>query len=102
MTRRPKRRPARLPAAPLLAAIDRHPAIGTPRRGWKARLCRHAGKGGAAAYARAAWDGWVSLIVLEHLYDRFGWHPRELYGDAYDHAALAGQPPDYDPWQAVA
>jgi hypothetical protein len=99
---RPPRRLGRLPAAPLLAAIERHPAIGTPRRGWKSRLRRHAGKGGAAAYARAVRDGWVSLTALEHLCDAFGWHPRELYGDAYDRAAFAGRGPDFDPWTGVA
>jgi hypothetical protein len=99
---RPVRRLARLPAAPLLTAVERHPAIGKPRRGWNSRLRRYAGKGGAAAYARAAREGWVSLTVLEHLCDRFGWHPRELYGDAYDRAALAGHAPDFDPWKGVA
>jgi hypothetical protein len=47
-------------------------------------------------------DGWVSLLALERLCDAFGWHPRELYGDAYDRAALAGCPPDHDPWTGVA
>jgi hypothetical protein len=92
----------RLPAAPLLAAIERHPAIGKPRRSWKTRLRQQAGKGGAEAYRRAARDGWVSLTVLERLCDAFGWHPRELYGDAYDRAALTGRPPDFDPWEGVA
>jgi hypothetical protein len=93
-------RPRRLPAAPLLEAVDR--ATGAPRRGWQARLRRWAGKAGVRAYQQAARDGWVSLPALERLCDAFGWHPRELYGDAYDRAALAGCPPDYDPWQGVA
>ena len=42
------------------------------------------------------------LRTAERLCDAFGWHPRELYGDAYDRAALAGCPPDYDPWHGVA
>jgi hypothetical protein len=95
-------RPRRLPAAPLVAAIERHPAIGKPRRGWPTRLRQYAGSNGAAAYRRAAREGWVTLRSLEALCDRFGWHPRELYGDAYDRAALAGCPPDFDPWQGVA
>jgi hypothetical protein len=94
--------PRRLPAAPLVAAIERHPAVGKPRRGWKARLRRQAGKGGAAAYRLAARDGLVSLTTLEHLCDQFGWHPRELYGDAYDHAALAGRSARFDPWKGTA
>jgi hypothetical protein len=99
---RPARRLGRLPAGPLLAAVERHPAIGKPRRGWTTRLRRQVGKGGAEAYHRAARDGWVSLTVLEHLCDRFGWHPRELYDDAYDRAAFAGRGPDFDPWHGVA
>jgi hypothetical protein len=94
--------PRRLPAAPLVAAVERHPAIAKPRRGWKARLRRHAGKAGVGAYQRAARDGWVGLRTAERLCDAFGWHPRELYGDAYDRAALAGRPPDFDPWKGVA
>jgi hypothetical protein len=92
----------RLPARPLLVAIERHPAIRKPQPGWKTRLRQHAGKGAAEAYRLAARDGWVSLLALERLCDRFGWHPRELYGDAYDRAALAGCPPNYDPWKGVA
>ena len=95
-------RPRRLPAAPLLAAIERHPAVGEPRRGWTERLKRHAGEPGMRAYQRARRDGWVSLLALERLCDRFGWHPRELYGDAYDRAALAGRRRDFDPWKGVA
>jgi hypothetical protein len=99
---RPVRRLGRLPAGPLLAAIERHPAVRKPQRGWKARLRRHAGKGGAASYRQAVQDGQVSLTALERLCDAFGWHPRELYGDAYDHAAFAGRSPDFDPWRGVA
>ena len=92
----------RLPAAPLLAAIDQHPAIRKPQHGWKTRLRRYAGTGGADAYRRAAREGSVTLRSLEGLCDRFGWHPRELYGDAYDRAALAGRSRNFDPWQGVA
>jgi hypothetical protein len=94
--------PRRLPAAPLVAAVERHPAIAKPRRGWKTRLRRLAGKAGVGAYQRAVRDGWVSLRALERLCDAFGWHPRELYGDAYDRAALAGHRPDFDPWKGAA
>jgi hypothetical protein len=92
----------RLPAAPLVEAVKRHPMIGWPRRGWRARLRQAAGKRGASAYHRAAREGSVTLRSVEVLCDGLGWHPRELYGDAYDRAALAGRPPDFDPWQGVA
>ncbi len=98
MTRR-----RRLPAGPLLAAIERHPAIRKPERGWGKRLRRHVGKHAASVYRdAAAGDGWVTLRAAERLCDAFGWHPRELYGDAYDRAAFAGRRPDFDPWQGVA
>ncbi len=96
-------RPRRLPAGPLLAAVERHPAVRKPERGWKARLRRRAGKAAASAYHHAAvGDGWVTLRAVERLCDAFGWHPRELYGDAYDRAALAGRPAKSDPWKGVA
>ena len=97
-----RRRLGRLPAGPLLVAVERHPAIRKPQRGWRARLRQYAGKGGAEAYRLAARDGQVSLTTVERLCDAFGWHPRELYGDAYDRAALAGRGPDFDPWRGVA
>jgi hypothetical protein len=102
MTRRAERRQPRLPARPLLVAIERHPAIRKPQRGWKTRLRQYAGKGAAEAYRLAARNGQVSLTTAERLCDAFGWHPRELYGDAYDRAAFAGRSPDYDPWRGVA
>jgi hypothetical protein len=71
MTRRAERRLPRLPAGPLLAAIQRHPAVGWPRRGWTRRLRRYAGKGGVEAYRLAARDGLVSLTALEWLCDAF-------------------------------
>jgi hypothetical protein len=55
-----------------------------------------------SAYRRAAREGSVTLRSLEMLCDWFGWHPRELYGDAYDQAAFAGRGPDFDPWRGVA
>jgi hypothetical protein len=99
---RPVRRLGRLPAGPLLAAIERHLAIRKPQRGWKVRLRQYAGKGGAEAYRQVARDGRVSLTTLERLCDAFGWHPRELYGDAYDQAAFAGRSPRFDPWKGIA
>ena len=43
---------------------------------------------GAFDHAQAA--GTISLINLERFCDEvLGWHPRMLYGDAYDHAAFA-------------
>jgi len=96
-------RPRRLPAGPLLAAIDRHPAVRKPESGWEKRLRLRAGKAAASVYRdTAAGDGWVTLRAVERLCDAFGWHPRQVYGDAYDHAAFAGRPPNFDPWQGVA
>jgi hypothetical protein len=102
MTLRSDRRLPRLPAGPLLAAIQRHPTIGWPRPGWRTRLRQYAGKGGAEAFRLAVRDGQVSLTTLERLCDAFGWHPRELYGDAYDRAAFAGCSPSFDPWKGIA
>jgi len=102
----------RLPAKPLVAAIE-------------ARLRRHTeglmpltepgpahieavrevfgdDQGLLKAFQRARQRGWLLLRAAEQLCDHFGWHPRELWGDAYDAAALAGLPEDFDPWQGVA
>jgi hypothetical protein len=62
------------------------------------RLKRYPGKPGLRAYERARHDGWLMLQGIEQLCDRFGWHPRELYGDAYDTAAFQGHPGHLDPW----
>lgn len=90
----------RLPAAPLLAAVDA--AIGRPRRGWTERLRRQVGRSGSRAYERAQGEGTLTLRRIEQFCDLFGWHPRELYGDAYDAAVLTGCPADFDPWAGVA
>jgi hypothetical protein len=90
----------RLPAAPLLAAVDA--TVGRPQPGWTTRLRRRVGESGVRAYERAQQDGSLTLRRVERFCDRFGWHPRELYGDAYDAAALAGCPADFDPWAGVA
>lgn len=54
------------------------------------------------AFYRARRRGWVVLDTADRLCDVFGWHPREIWGDAYDEAALAGAPADFDPWAGVA
>jgi hypothetical protein len=74
----------RLPSAPLLAAV-RHYA--DPRR---LPLRDLLGPELFAAYGNAHQAGTVSLIMLERFCDEvLGWHPRMLYGDAYDRAAFA-------------
>ena len=90
----------RLPAGPLLAAVDA--AVGRPRPGWTTRLRWAVGESGMRAYERAQRVGSVTLREVERVCDRMGWHPRELYGDAYDAAAFAGRPAGFDPWQGVA
>jgi len=74
----------RLPSAPLLAAV-RHYA---DRR--RLPLRDLLGPELFGAYGNARQAGTVSLIILERFCDEvLGWHPRMLYGDAYDHAAFA-------------
>jgi hypothetical protein len=74
----------RLPAAPLLAAVRRHADL------------RHLplrdllGPELFGAYGNAHQAGTIRLVILERFCDEvLGWHPRMLYGDAYDHAALS-------------
>jgi hypothetical protein len=87
----------RLDAAPLVAAIDR--AVRT--RGISAyKLLGDAGA--ANAYENAKARSTITLTVAEELCDRLGWHPRELWGDAYDAAAFVGYSADFDPWEAIA
>jgi hypothetical protein len=41
------------------------------------------------AYGNAQSTGTVSLVTLERFCDEvLGWHPRMLYGEAYDQATL--------------
>jgi hypothetical protein len=54
------------------------------------------------AFQRARQRGWVLLEAAEQLCDAFGWHPRHLWADAYDEAALAGLPANFDVWEGVA
>jgi hypothetical protein len=77
----------RLPAAPLLAAVRRHAHLR------HLSLRELLGPELFAAYGNAHQAGTVSLIVLERFCDEvLGWHPRMLYGDAYDHAAFTTNP----------
>jgi hypothetical protein len=86
----PRRSPApdaagrhRLAAAPLLRAIQQ-----------RARLRRQSlrellGSELFGAYGNAQSTGTVSLVTLERFCDEvLGWHPRMLYGEAYDQATL--------------
>jgi hypothetical protein len=74
----------RLPAAPLLAAVRRRADLR------HLPLRELLGPELFGAYGNAQQAGTVSLIVLERFCDEvLGWHPRMLYGDAYDHAALS-------------
>jgi hypothetical protein len=74
----------RLPAAPLLAAVRRY----SKQRRLPLRDLLGAELFGA--YGNAHQAGTVSLIMLERFCDEvLGWHPRMLYGDAYDAAFAA-------------
>jgi hypothetical protein len=85
----------RLDAGPLLAAIEaRCRARGV--KPW-----RYLEQDQRRAYERAKHDGIITLRAVEQFCDVQGWHPRELYGDSYDAAALAGCPAGYDPWEAA-
>jgi hypothetical protein len=47
------------------------------------------------AYGNANTSGTISLVILERFCDEvLGWHPRMLYGEAYDQATLAPSPQD--------
>jgi hypothetical protein len=72
----------RLPAAPLLAAVDQ---AAHDRRTSVSDLL---GKSGQKAYTRAR-AGNVTLTQVETVCDRLGCHPYELYGPAYQRLALA-------------
>jgi hypothetical protein len=73
----------RLPSAPLLAAVHRH------AKHRRLPLRDLLGPDLFGAYGNAQQAGTISLIVLERFCDEvLGWHPRMLYGDAYDRAAF--------------
>jgi hypothetical protein len=73
----------RLPAAPLLAAVDQ---AAHHRRTSVSDLL---GKSGQKTYARARAVRNVTLAQVETVCDRLGCHPYELYGPAYQRLALA-------------
>ncbi len=74
----------RLPAAPLLAAVRRHADLR------QVSLRELLGYELFAAYGNAHQAGTIRLLIVERFCDEvLGWHPRMLYGDAYDHAAHA-------------
>ncbi len=76
----------RLPAGPLLAAVDQ------AARGRGRSRQRLLGEAGHAAYRRVRHTGTASLRQVEDLCDRLGCHPFELYGAAYQRLALAAVP----------
>ena len=77
----------RLPSAPVLRAARR---LARRRRESLRQLL---GPDLFVAYCSARVAGTINLITLERFCDEvLGWHPRMLYGDAYDQAAF--RPPD--------
>jgi hypothetical protein len=81
----------RLPAGPLLAAVD-HAA-----RGRGTAPSSLLGNTGYHAYVRARRAGTVTLRQVEDLCDRLGCHPFELYGQAYQRLALAATASPLEP-----
>jgi hypothetical protein len=76
----------RLPAGPLLAAVDQ---VVRDREVSPSALLGNAGQ---QAHARARQAGTVTLQVAEDICDRLGCHPYELYGPAYQRLALTSGP----------
>jgi hypothetical protein len=73
----------RLPAAPLLQAVQQC------ARRRRQSLRELLGPELFGAYGNAHASGSISLITLERFCDEvLGWHPRMLYGEAYDQATL--------------
>jgi hypothetical protein len=88
-----------LPAAPLLEAIE------VRRRTLEARLLPLIDEDDDTvqrAFYQARRRGWVRLQAAELLCDYFGWHPYQIWGEAYDRAAFAGKPADFDVWDGIA
>jgi hypothetical protein len=81
----------RLPAAPLLAAVEQ------AARGRGVSPSALLGNTGYHAYARARQRGTVTLRHAEGLCDRLGCHPYELYGAAYQRLALSSIPGPLEP-----
>jgi hypothetical protein len=102
----------RLPSTPLVEAIEarvRRVVAGlvplTDRRTARGEAVRAVfGEAGALlkAFQRARRCGWVTLGAAEALCDHFGWHPYQLWGEAYDAATMAGVPAGFDVWEGVA
>jgi len=86
MTFTPTPEALRLPAGPLLAAVDQA-VVG---RG--VSLLGLLGEAGRKRYYRARRAGTITLDQVEDTCDRIGCHPYELYGDAYQRLALAAVP----------
>jgi hypothetical protein len=73
----------RLPSGPLLEAVRRLAHLRHQS------LRELLGPELFVAYNNAHASGTVSLVTLERFCDEvLGWHPRMLYGDAYDQAAF--------------
>ena len=81
----------RLPAGPLLTAVDQ---AADDRRVSSSDLL---GNTGQKAYARARQVGTASLAQVEAVCDRLGCHPFELYGPAYQRLALTSGPGPLEP-----
>jgi len=81
----------RLPAAPLLAAVEQ------AARGRGVRPSALLGNTGYHAYARARRAGTITLRQAEATCDRLGCHPYELYGTAYQRLALSSAPGPLEP-----
>jgi hypothetical protein len=81
----------RLPAAPLLAAVEQ------AARGRGVSPGALLGNSGYHAYARARQRGTVTLRQAEGLCDLLGCHPYELYGAAYQRLALSSIPGPLEP-----
>jgi hypothetical protein len=85
----------RLPAGPLLAAVD------AAVRGRGVSLTGLLGDTGRQHYYRARQAGTIPLGQVEDVCDRLGCHPYELYGDAYQRLAIAAAPGPLTPLAAV-
>jgi hypothetical protein len=76
----------RLPAAPLLAAVDQ------AAHDRNISVSELLGNTGQKVYARASQAGTATLAQVEGICDRLGCHPYELYGPAYQRLAIASTP----------
>jgi hypothetical protein len=85
----------RLPAGPLLAAVDQT----AHDRG--VSVTALLGDTGQQAYARARHADTATLAQVEGICDRLGCHPYELYGPAYQRLALTSGPGPLKPEAAI-